>query len=37
MGWFKRFMGLQAPASTSSSFAPGPLGLSMGTGIRFHA
>jgi hypothetical protein len=37
MGWFKRFMGLQAPASTSSSFAPGPLGLSMGTGIRFDA
>lgn len=37
MGWFKRFLGLQAPATTSSSFATGPLGLSMGAGIRFDA
>lgn len=37
MGWFKRFMGLQPPVTTGSSFAIGPLGLSMGTGIRFDA
>ncbi|MGE7955024.1 DUF2491 family protein [Pseudomonas sp. NPDC089530] len=37
MGWFKRFMGLQAPTSTEPVSSAGPLGLNMGVGVRFDA
>ncbi|AJO78277.1 MULTISPECIES: DUF2491 family protein [Pseudomonas] len=37
MGWFKRFMGLQAPTSTAAVSSAGPLGLNMGASVRFDA